>query len=93
MAICYILFFALETASCFSALNSQINPLIYIPNELLQEDRIILFAITHKLKIHNSPENSKLIMTKFLETLKNISSVQCTFDIGIMEKLYSVSAV
>ena len=80
MAICYILFFALETVYCFSALNSQINPLIYIPNELLQEDRIILFAITHKLKIHNSPENSKLTMTKFLETLANISSVQCAFD-------------
>lgn len=41
-----------------------------MPNELLQEDRIILFGITHKLKIHNSPENSKLTMTKFLETLK-----------------------
>ena len=93
MAICYILFFALETVSCFSALNSQINPLIYIPNELLQEDRIILFAITHKLKIHNSPENSKLTMTKFLETLTNISSVQCAFYIGIMKKLYNVSVV
>ena len=93
MAICYILFFALETVSCFSALNSQINPLIYIPNELLQEDRIILFAITHKLKIHNSPENSKLTMTKFLETLTNISSVQCAFDIGLMKKLYNVSVV
>lgn len=93
MAICYILFLALETVSCFSALNSQINHLIYIPNKLLQEDRIILFAITHKLKIHNSPENSKLTMTKLLETLTNISSVQCAFDIGIMEKLYNVSVL
>lgn len=39
------LFFALEIFSCFSALNSQINPLIYIVTEFYK-DRIF-FLLLH----------------------------------------------